>query len=106
MLQAEEKLEAVESNRSWSQASLAQMEVIQLSKIGTKEAFAEIAGASSEIPRHCDKGDRANERMAVRHSVDNLALSAMNLKLRKGDIRLKTGSSDIRRDGLGVDSRS
>jgi len=79
--------------------------------MGTRDAFAEMAGASSEIPRHCDKGDRANERMAVRHSVDNLAYQLRTYHEGGRDIRLKTGSSDIRRDGLmrdglRVDSRS
>ena len=48
---------------------------IQLSRIGTKEALALMAGARAETPRHSVNGETASDRIADRHSEDSLHVS-------------------------------
>jgi hypothetical protein len=50
-----------------------------LSRMGTTEALALMAGARAETPRHSVNGETASERMADRHSDDNLSVSGVLL---------------------------
>lgn len=83
---------------------------IQLSRIGTKEALALMAGARAETPRHSVNGETASDRIADRHSDDSLHVSHVHhFDKSKKDILLKTGRGyRLRREGgsLGVDGSS
>jgi hypothetical protein len=68
---------AVESNRSWSQAELEQISVIQLSRIGVMDVFALMAGRRAETPRHSTNGEVASERTVDRHSAESLHVSVV-----------------------------
>lgn len=56
---------------------------IQLSRIGTKEALALMAGARAETPRHSVNGETASDRIADRHSDDSLHVSHVHVDIDK-----------------------
>lgn len=61
---------------------------IQLSRIGTKEALALMAGARAETPRHSVNGETASDRIADRHSDDSLHVSHVQVHIADKSERL------------------